>query len=234
MEHDTCIVWSSAPALQTLTSEEIRGLESPLNFSSTWNEHLRRHPTTWNGPLLQLVAADATRVLAAESDYRTYIEARFDGSSHGHVFLAVTGVLSIDSRFLIGLRSSSVDRPGIWEFAPAGGVEQFPLEEQLCREIYEELSIQRRDITVDAPVGMRIDQAARVADIVVPVRISTPWSEVKRNFHRGEYESVEIVGIESLGSMIESDSAVDDLFRCIVQWLRIGVISFVKHVDGAD
>lgn len=200
--------------------ESGRGPESSL----AWERHQTEHPDAWNGPLLQLVEADEKQIVAMESDYRTYIESRSAALKPDRYFLAVTGVLSIESRFIVGFRNRKGSRPAVWEFAPAGSLEGFPIEEQLCREILEELNIERTLLKVGEPVGMYLDRTEGVADVVVPVRIRSSWSEVMGNFEPGEYEEIDALSLRSLLELAQDKLAVDDLFRCTVEWIQRGVI----------
>lgn len=225
MTGDSCILWS-APPLQQIQGPE-RGNESPNpdGSSALWEEYLKNHPGSWNGPLLQLIEADESRLIAAESDYRSYIEALSRGPNDARLFLAVTGVMSTDAGFVVGLRSQAVNRPSMWEFAPAGSLERFPIEEQLRREISEELGIDSEEVNVGEPVGIYLDRDSLVADVVVPVRVRALWRDVKERFESGEYSRVQVCDIPSLLLMLQDGMAVDGLFRQIVQWIQCGVIA---------
>ena len=174
---------------------------------------------------MQLIKVDETKLVACASDYQSYVESRARISSSGKVFLAVTGVLFNETGFLIGRRSVNVSRPGAWEFAPAGSLEAFPVEEQLYNEILEELNIGRAELSVGEPVGLYIDRTEDIADVVMPVRVLTSWSDVLMNFQPGEYEKLEVASISSLGELAHEENAVDGLFRCIVEWIELGIIS---------
>ena len=211
--------------LETRDQEMARECGGPSKSSASWEEFLLSHPRAWNGPLLQLVQADETKLVACVSDYRAYVESRADVDSHGKIFLAVTGVLFNDSGFLIGRRSENEDQPGTWEFAPAGALEAFPVENQLVRESQEELNINHLKLDVGAPVGLYVNYNTRTADVVVPARVLVPWSEVWGNFEPGEYTEVCTVAYDSLAEFVQDQEVTDGLFRRIVRWIQDGVIS---------
>ena len=224
MNDDSFIIWRVAPTLHIRTQERINEADRQRKSSQLWDQYLSEHPDAWNGPLLQLVEVDENQLVARASDYRTYIESRETPLIRENLFLAVTGVLYYRSGFLVGLRSETVSRPGVWEFAPAGGLEAFPIEQQLFREILEELNINGSDLKVGQPVGMYLDRKEGVADVVVPVRVLASWSDVQKGFEPGEYERLEIMSLGSLVEISHKDCAVDDLFRCIVRLIQDGVI----------
>ena len=210
--------------LETRVSPDGQYCLGPREPSTPWEEFLRSHPDAWNGPLMQLIEADETKLVACASNYQAFVEARARSSSSSKVFLAVTGVLFNAAGFIIGRRSVKVNRPGAWEFAPAGGLETFPIEDQLCSEILEELNIGRTELRVGTAVGLYVDCNEHIADVVIPVRVLTSLSDVLMNFQPGEYEKLEVASISSLRELAHEENAVDDLFRCIVGWIDLGII----------
>ncbi len=210
--------------LETRVSPDGRDCVGPRKPSTPWGEFLRSHPDACNGPLMQLIEVDETKLVACASDYQAYVESRARSSSSSKVFLAVTGVLFNAAGFLIGRRSVKVNRPGAWEFAPAGGLEAFPIEEQLCSEILEELNIGRTELRVGKAVGLYVDHDEHIADVVIPVKVLSSLSDVLMNFQPGEYEELEVASISSLRELTHEENAVDDLFRCIVGWIDLGII----------
>jgi len=221
---DSFIIWRTPPEFHIHVRERCNEAEREGKSLQPWTQYLKDHPDAWNGPLLQLVEADENQLVARAGDYRTYIESRQSPLTRENAFLAVTGVLFNGSGFLVGLRSKKVRRPGTWEFAPAGGLESFPIEQQLNREIVEELNIDPSDLKVGQPVGMYLDREEGIADVVVPVRVLASWSDIQGGFEPGEYERLEVMSPSSLARISHDDGAVDDLFRCIVGLIHDGII----------
>jgi len=182
-------------------------------------------PALWDGPLLRLIEFTSNTVVAQESSYRYLWAARAGDESRDWTFLAVTGVLLVEGHFILGMRAEELAGAGKWEFAPAGGIEGFPPEQQLAQEIREELSLEREKLVIGAPVALFVDKSEFVADLIIPVEVKAPLKEVLERFEAGEYARIVALKREDLSTFeIENSADFLCLSRYIVTLIHSGLI----------
>ena len=189
---------------------------SDAQLTSAWERHLQEFPDSWNGPLMRFVRANSQELVLAEADYRQYVAAREFNDPSGDVFVAVTGLLMVGDAIVLGLRSEGLRDAGTWEFAPAGSLETLPIEEQLDREIREELNLSPEIVNIGPPIGIHINRERHVADVITPVRVSVTAQEIQECFIAGEYQELMFLTQRELKNLDVRSTSDDGLFRCVL------------------
>ena len=224
MIDDASILWAR-PTQFLMATPDPPPPEVEDRISELAVRNLIEVPADWDGPLLRLVEFTSHSVVAQESSYRYLRAARAGEACRDWIFLAVTGVLNVEGHFILGRRSKELVGAGKWEFAPAGGIEAFPPEEQLAQEIREELSLENGKILIGAPVALFVEKSEFVADLIMPVVVKATVKEVLEGFEAGEY--AEIIALERedlIAFAIENSVDFPSLSRHIVTLIRSGVI----------
>ncbi|MEM9373059.1 MAG: NUDIX domain-containing protein [Planctomycetota bacterium] len=180
----------------------IRVSREPLTLSDdeqqtidrAWDRLCQANPRYFNGRILSFESFDRGSGIASARDVEYRLHAVRETMNSGVRFFGVTGLLAAveddQTRYLLGRRGASVhEYPGLWEFAPCGGIDPPPDRDllttgaiigELCREASEELGIDLSQaspkplaLVHDEPVGstdlvLRIELGARPA-------ITTGW-----------------------------------------------------------
>ena len=160
----------------------------------------------WNGPLLRVIHFSETEVKVVRSSYEKLVQARLGEDATGPLFLAVSGVARVGNGFVLGKRAREVSAGGVWEFAPAGGVQDLPVEEQLLNETVEELFVRPRDVEIGQLVAMYVDSEAFTADLIIPMSLNMSEKELYANFIPTEYEEIAVVNGNQLTEFLSKNS----------------------------
>ena len=224
MSGDFFIQWNVPPAVRMYTPVADRSSESESSQSAAWARYLQQYPDAWNGPLLRLVEADESGLTVAPGWYCDYVEARDPESTSDSIFVAVSGVLSVDKAYVLGRRAAGTSDPGTWEFAPAGGLQELPLGKQLTVEIEEELGLDARFFHVLSPVGMFVNQIGNIADVIIPVEVEVSGLEVLEAFVPGEYDEIEVMSAPEIIKHVREMDSPSGLLACVIQLIENGAL----------
>ncbi len=158
-------------------------------IESAWQALCAQNPRYFNGPMLAFDSYDpATGVIRASVEaYKNH--AVRDTVDVGICLLAMTAIITApdehgESRYLLGQRSPSTHRYGnCWELGPSGGVDvptdetdqlEFDaIDDELKREIAEEVGIKVRGLGSGTPVALVHDDSAGSVDIAIQIELPT-------------------------------------------------------------
>lgn len=163
-------------------------------IETVWARQTGTNPRLFDGPILSLTSfdPDAARVRCRPDSYRR-LSVR-DEVETGVTLVAVNAVLIArdargDEHVLLGRRSPRVRTyGGMWELAPAGGLEpptpargvvpRAHVLAQLARELHEEAGI-RQDVGRATPVAFYADERAASFNLVFVVRPATTLESLR-------------------------------------------------------
>ena len=219
MEEVLGIRWESPPTVEIYTNLETDSTITAARPSPAWEKHQREHPGAWNGPLFRLIEVDQQSLKLAEDRYSNYVEVCSVGESSQDVFVAVTGLVLVESGFVIGLRSTSVTESGTWEFAPAGSLQQVPIVEQMRLEVTEELGLAESMFHVLDPIGMFVDYEKHIADLILPVSVTVGVDTILDRFVPGEYVQIEVISPSVLEKRMDRKNSSSRLTKFIVDMI---------------
>lgn len=201
---------------------ELSRTESPSTdeIDRAWEEMARENPRLFDGPFLSVERFDPSRAAAGagvcarftcrvERYRRLAVAPRVET---GVRMLALTGVVTARDasgslHVLMGLRAGQTRMyGGLWEFAPAGGVDppapggtldEAHLARTLAHELEEEVGLPAGSIGACAPVMVVLNEEARSYDVVMRAELSIGLEEAARRARAGswEYERVEWVPV---------------------------------------
>lgn len=166
---------------------EIEGERPTLadSIRASWQTAQSENPRLFDGPILAVRSVDvASGHVIARLDRFAHVVCQPGGRSVPTTILSVTGVVEAgdhDSpRMLLARRGAQTrSYPGMWEFAPAGGLEASASPasldlEGVMRTLRTEL---REEVGVVSPlcdaraIGLVFDPRARSLDVIVRARI---------------------------------------------------------------
>ena len=161
----------------------------------------------WNGSLLRVTHFSEVSLTVVPSSYGHLAAARRGGGPSDPLFLAVTGVTRIGEALVLGKRANDVTDGGTWEFAPSGGVQRLPIEHQMLTEATEELGVSVDSLSIGSPVALFVDSIAFTADLIIPLRVNLSVAQFISTFVPGEYERVEVLHADQVGTFLSHNSA---------------------------
>lgn len=133
--------------------------------------------------------------------------------SHPLTALAVSGILSCESRLLIGRRADWVSQdPGVLELVPSGSVDAelaSDVPKQLDREAAEELGVGENAIFGHRVLGAIEDDDSHVIDLVIQASLQCSLAELVEAHSRleqPEYSALKAVTSQELRRMIDDDN----------------------------
>lgn len=146
--------------------------------------------------------------------------------------LALTGVVTACDGagveyVLMGLRAAKTRMyGGLWEFAPAGGVdppgvgEVFDaslLRRVLAHELEEEVGLPAEALGACEPVMVVLNEEARSYDVVMRTRLVVGLDEARRRIAGGswEYERVEWVPVREVGAFVRERGLVPQGYEMV-------------------
>ena len=194
MRGNASILWASPPRIELVSTPD----------PEVWPDALAHGE--WDGPLLRVVRYTDRDIAVVPSSYGHLAAARRGLGLTDPLFLAVTGITVIEGGVVLGKRASSVADSGAWEFAPSGGVQGLPIENQIRTEATEELGITSQSISVGNPAALFVDASAFTADIVIPLQVNISIDEFLRNFSTGEYDEIEVVPMDQVRGFLLKQS----------------------------
>ncbi len=159
--------------------------ETQRRIDHAWAGLCAQNPRYFNSPMLSFESASAKNASIVAS-VRPYMHhAVRDSIDLGISLLAVTAVLFVEDRVLVGKRSAHSHRyAGLWELGPSGGIDvpgdrdqldhQAVLQEAI-REVHEEAGFIPKLLRDDI-VAMIHDHEVGSTDLVVVMEIESPES----------------------------------------------------------
>ena len=115
-----------------------------------WREALlNSNQNLFDGPIYTVRSITSDKLQVEKSSYK-YFYAQLNGiSSNADRIrpLAVTGVLSVENGYVLGLRNSreTTQSGGKWELVPSGSVEHTDSEELLFEEVADQIKIEAQE-----------------------------------------------------------------------------------------
>ncbi len=184
-----------------------------------WAQACKDNPRLFDGPILTVDAFDAGRgVLSASPERYAHLVCQPPGRITPTTILSVTGVIESTNggwpSVLLAQRGHETrGYPGMWEFAPAGGlhVPQSPITlglqdilGTLRAELAEEVGITQRLHDTKA-IALVADHDARSVDIIVRGRLDgeAPKPSILGT-HAWESAQARWIGLETLAAFLES------------------------------
>lgn len=191
---DEITVWPADPAtFPRITIQPAAPAADPdPGVERAWGRMCAANPRLFEGPILSLAdfnAATGEVVCTRETYKRLSVQ---DQVPTGVVLVAVNGVITAgdaDGRehMLLGRRAPGTRMyPGLWELAPAGGLDpptgpEFPaaaLLAQLSRELTEETGL-AEPLANPTPLAYCRDDLARSFNIVLRARVERPIGSLR-------------------------------------------------------
>ncbi len=142
-----------------------------------------RGDALYNGKLLSLLSMDATCLVGEVVDYKHFLAQHSDPSLFEKIKIvpvAVTGIVSVENKYLIGKRSKRVlTHQGLMEFVPSGGVEQGIMQsgtlypsQQLLLELFEETGMELTVVEAITPFAVIKQGIQGPVDICAHIRLN--------------------------------------------------------------
>ncbi len=206
----------------TLRKRNVPDLDKKVDLY--WNALKEAHEYLFDGAAIFLQSTEKSQkhltIYVGNCPYR-YIVAGCRGMVTGIEGLAVTGIVVTDEaevdrrRYLIGKRSTDVlQYPGCWEFIPSGAIDKdarregvLDPEEQLIRELKEEVSLDREFISKIEFLGLIRDINYKVADLSYLIKVN-PSIIASLSLSSAEYTVIKAVDYPELQAMLQ-DPAVE-------------------------
>lgn len=111
-----------------------------------WAMRLKKNKGLFNGPLLAFSHIKSGVLYAYMTDYKAYLGREFNGGIPVWP-LSVTGITRFEDKVLYGKRADSlVKYPGAWEVVPSGGLSQLDAEDQILKELEEEVGVDKEAV----------------------------------------------------------------------------------------
>lgn len=182
-----------------------------------WAEACAGNPRLFDGSILAVRAIDAPwATIHARPERFSHVVCNQPRRSSPVTILSVTGLVEaiIDGRpsVLVARRGEATrSYPGMWEFAPAGGLALAPspstlgldhVLSTLRAEMREEVGLSEA-LLAPRTIGVVIDPAAHSVDIVVRARLSNPSPMLRVDEdRRWECAEARWVAVEALGEFL--------------------------------
>lgn len=196
MRGNASILWASPPRIELVPAPDSDVAAAVLSDGE------------WNGSLLRVIGFSNSNLTLVPSSYSHLAAARSGDGMGNPLFLAVTGVTRVQGGFVLGKRAMHVSNGGKWEFAPSGGVQSLPIEEQMIAEAVEELGVTANSLSIGLPVALYADASEFTADVVIPLQVDLSATQLLSVFTPGEYDSIQIMGSEQLSKLLREDSEI--------------------------
>lgn len=202
-------------------------------------ERAQRGGALFEGRLFSLGRTSGSHLEVWEAPYRWWVAQRRQPSLRALLRvhpLAVTGICHLAGGYVLAQRSARTTQdPGLWEFAPAGGVADLcrgppPVilaERQVLAELHEELNLDEGCLAGSPrPVFLLHDPAEGVTDVAYELSLTLTPGELEDRFLKRdsrEYEALRICDQEGLRRWIATDpEAVSPAARAITPLLGAG------------
>jgi hypothetical protein len=193
-----------------------------------WAEEKRRRGASlYDGRAYSLAERTQTLLSLRETDYRHLLAQRRDPELYAALGLrpvGVTGILICREGVVLGLRADHVAADaGLWEPAPAGGLDRPDPAAQLMEELAEELGVAPARVKPPLVRGLIEDTESHVLDILY--RIETDMAEdelraAQRAAGSDEYAELAVVAPSDLLGFLAARK--DRLLPALRAMLRLG------------
>ena len=188
----TVDVRGSAPALSPAVAAAV---------DAVWDaEKALRGDRLFEGPVLSLVSHAPDRLVVSPMTYRHLIAARRRPALRAAIGVrpvGVTGLVVCRDGLVLGRRAGHVAADaGLWEPAPAGGLDRPDPAGVLLGELREELGLSGADAGTPEPIGMIEDPGAGTLDILMRLPCPLDAAAVRQAHRAGgsdEYSELAIV-----------------------------------------
>lgn len=186
--------------IESISLEEV---EAPIFFLETEEEQLvqeiwRKEKPSYEGKIFHVLEWNSTSIKGCFVPYPLFLATKRVPELREKITLcplAVSAMTWKGDQLLIGQRSAHVtEYPLFWEFAPAGGVEGINLEQELQREMEEELGIHQECI-------LKMEPRFLVKDSILEVVFHVEIKECILH-PSNEYEALEWVTLPALKKIV--------------------------------
>ncbi len=197
-------------AVEIVGGEEIVGPALAQRIDGVWaQERAKAGPALFDGPVLSLVEHSPSRLLARRLRYRHLVAGRKEPEIARALELrsiGVTGVLTCADGLVLGQRGGKVSfDAGLWEPAPAGGLDRPDWREVLADELGEELGLPVDNVRSWTPVALVEDSSTGVVDLVCRIATDLGSVDIERAYARSgspEYGRIAVVPPEELTAFL--------------------------------
>jgi hypothetical protein len=200
--------WAPGRVRLDWTARPLRRIQPEVEriIDDAW-AHVTARPGVhlFDGPMCRLEAFDASpsglRLSLSPTSYKPFVGTNLQNpalaDSHGRQVMAnpvgVSALLeTADGYFMLGRRNASVAyypervHPFAGALEPRDGADPFAA---VYRELAEELSLARADVTDVRCTGLVEDRALRQPELIFLARTALPRAEVERRVDRGEHHA---------------------------------------------
>lgn len=190
--------------------------EAARRVDELWLRRLVDDPGLHDGEIFSVVEATTDRITGSFVPYRRFVAQRAEPALRtavGVAPLAVTGrTVTTDRKVVLARRGPHVTQaPGAWELAPSGGVDRVAVTREgrvdvaaaVLAELGEELGIGREEVLGVTPVGVVVDDASGVYDVVLEVQVGLDGAGVRARFdelQQDEYRELRLVPLDDLSA----------------------------------
>ncbi len=197
-------------------------------IEAIWAEEKRRRGAAlYDGPAYSLVEHTPALLALRKTDYRSLLAQRRDPGVYAALELrpvGVTGILTCSEGVVLGLRAGFVAADaGLWEPAPAGGLDRPDPEAQLLEELAEELGIAPARVKPPLVRGLVEDTDSHVCDILYRIETDLGETELRAAQRAGgsdEYAELAVVAPGDLPGFLAARK--DRLLPALRVMLKLG------------
>lgn len=137
--------------------------------------------------------------------------------------VGVTGVLVCADGLVLGRRGDGVASDvGLWEPAPAGGLDRADPAEQILEELREEVGIEKSAVELPEVRGLVEDTASGVVDIVFRLHTTASAEDIRaaqKSLGTDEYSELAIIDKAEVAAFLETER--DHLLPALRPMLRL-------------
>jgi len=196
------------------------GVDALAAADELWIEAQAKQPSVLSdGTIFNVIGLDGPTIRGHFVAYKVFFAQRRQPELFPSLRvrpLAVTGLSHCAGGIVFGRRSDHVAQdPGLWEFAPAGGVDSssrghdgvVDFGHQLAREFTEETGLPSELISEVRPWCVVEDSSSEVFDIVAHLFLNESAQEIERGLavvHNDEYQEFKVVKGADIGNFLEA------------------------------
>jgi hypothetical protein len=154
-------------------------VEHEERVAALWQASCESNPNLFDGRQMMVTDRREGALVLREARYRHYLAGRADpdfGRRLGLRALGVSGLLSCPDGLVFGRRAEVSAHSGLWELVPSGGAENGNLQEQIVKELGEEIGLNADQVSVGEPIGLI--ESEGVIDVVLPLVVSLGAAEI--------------------------------------------------------
>ena len=182
-----------------LTQDNVPNLDTVgvAGIELAWQKALAMRPWLHDGDIFAVTSIISDKICGIFVPYRYFVVQQEDLKLNKDFKVCPLGVTgrtrSVDGSILLARRGKEVyQNSGMWELAPAGGIQRASLIKgnlldpflAIEEELKEELGIERETILVREVVGVAFDKQSGVYEVIVDLQLSLNRNEVEQAFSK--------------------------------------------------